>query len=168
MVRFISLVPDIRPNSIRVPSYSEHIQLNPFGYPVQRLLLVHNQTDFRLRCCCWTFKKSKAVNNFIWPWTDTFKYSLCPSKGWKSQFSSLKDNFHSSTTTIFFQILFSDKKPDILSRHLRALNEEGDNSLDYDSKENISTTETEIISHSRILALQLPEITKDLSYGGKF
>jgi hypothetical protein len=51
---------------------------------------------------------------------------------------------------------------------LRALNEEGDNSLDYDSKENISTTETEIISHSRILALQLPEITKDLSYGGKF
>ena len=69
-----------------------------------------------------------------------------------------------------FQIIFflPETKPDILSRHLRALNEEGENSLDYDSKEaNITTLETEIISHSRILALQLPEITKDLSYGGK-
>jgi len=69
-----------------------------------------------------------------------------------------------------FQIIFflPETKPDILRRHLRALNEEGENSLDYDSKEaNISTLETEIISHSRILALQLPEITKDLSYGGK-
>jgi hypothetical protein len=64
-------------------------------------------------------------------------------------------------TSVFYFI------PDVLSRQLRALNVDGDNSLDYDSAENISTLETEIISHSRILALQLTEITKEHSYGGE-
>ena len=92
-------------------------------------------------------------------------------------FVNCKQNFGLKLKNKILQFIFllsdnnnyssNNKKPDILSRHLRALNEAGENSLDYDSAENISTIETEIISHSRILALQLPEITKDLSYGGK-
>ncbi len=46
--------------------------------------------------------------------------------------------------------------------------EDPDDATDYDSEEqNISTVEQTIISHTRILALQLMEVSKYVSYGGK-
>jgi len=42
-----------------------------------------------------------------------------------------------------------------------------DDATDYDSQEqNISNVEQSIISHTRILALQLTEVSKYVSYGG--
>lgn len=47
--------------------------------------------------------------------------------------------------------------------------EDPDDATDYDSEEqNISTVEQTIISHTRILALQLIEVSKYVSYGGRW